>query len=53
VTVVVSSRARDEVLYCPGGEARDILKIRRKDLVKATAAKVATIVAAEGDRGRR
>jgi len=52
LTVVDRSLARDEVLYFPGGEARAILKIRGKDLVKATTAKVATIVATEGDRGR-
>jgi prolyl-tRNA editing enzyme YbaK/EbsC (Cys-tRNA(Pro) deacylase) len=43
-TVVDRSLARDDVLYFPGGEARAILKIRGKDLVKATGAKVASII---------
>jgi prolyl-tRNA editing enzyme YbaK/EbsC (Cys-tRNA(Pro) deacylase) len=34
---------RDAVLYFPGGEARAVLKVRGKDLVKATRAKVASI----------
>jgi prolyl-tRNA editing enzyme YbaK/EbsC (Cys-tRNA(Pro) deacylase) len=43
-TVVDRSLARDEVLYFSGGEARAVLKIRGKDLVRATGAKVASIV---------
>jgi prolyl-tRNA editing enzyme YbaK/EbsC (Cys-tRNA(Pro) deacylase) len=34
---------RDAVLYFPGGDVRAVLKIRGKDLVKATSAKVAAI----------
>jgi prolyl-tRNA editing enzyme YbaK/EbsC (Cys-tRNA(Pro) deacylase) len=49
-TVVHRSLARDEVLYLPGGEARAVLKIRGKDLVKATNAKVAAITAKERPR---
>jgi prolyl-tRNA editing enzyme YbaK/EbsC (Cys-tRNA(Pro) deacylase) len=45
--VVHRSMARERVLYFPGGEARAVLKIRGKDLVKATDAKVASIVAPE------
>jgi prolyl-tRNA editing enzyme YbaK/EbsC (Cys-tRNA(Pro) deacylase) len=52
-TVIDPSLAREDVLYFPGGEARAILKIRGKDLVKATGAKVASIVASEGDRANR
>ena len=52
-TIVDRSLAREDVLYFPGGEARAILKIRGKDLVKATSAKVASILASEGDRGTR
>ena len=37
------SLARDDVLYFAGGEARAVLKIRGKDLVRATRAKVARI----------
>jgi prolyl-tRNA editing enzyme YbaK/EbsC (Cys-tRNA(Pro) deacylase) len=42
--VVDRSLARERVLYFPGGEAQAVLKIRGKDLVKATGAKVASIV---------
>lgn len=45
--VVDRSMARERVLYFPGGEARAVLKIRGKDLVKATGAKVASIVATD------
>jgi prolyl-tRNA editing enzyme YbaK/EbsC (Cys-tRNA(Pro) deacylase) len=51
ITIVVDrSLARDDVLYFPGGEARAVLKIRGKDLVKATEAKVASIVATRPKR---
>jgi prolyl-tRNA editing enzyme YbaK/EbsC (Cys-tRNA(Pro) deacylase) len=42
---VILDRAlnRDRVLYFAGGEARSVLKIRGKDLVRATNAKVASI----------
>jgi prolyl-tRNA editing enzyme YbaK/EbsC (Cys-tRNA(Pro) deacylase) len=43
--VIDRSLDRDAVLYFPGGEARSVLKIRGKDLVKATRAKVASILA--------
>ena len=44
VTMVVDeSMARDDVLYFAGGEPRAILKIRGKDLIKATEAVVASI----------
>ena len=39
------SLARDDVLYFAGGEARAVLKIRGKDLVRAARAKVARIAA--------
>ena len=42
-TVVDESMARDDVLYFPAGEPRAILKIRGKDLIKATRAVVASI----------
>jgi prolyl-tRNA editing enzyme YbaK/EbsC (Cys-tRNA(Pro) deacylase) len=44
---IVIDRAldRDAVLYFPGGEARAVLKVRGKDLVRATAARVADIAA--------
>jgi Cys-tRNA(Pro)/Cys-tRNA(Cys) deacylase len=45
VVVVDRSLARDDVLYFPGGEARAVLKIRGRDLVTATGARVASIVA--------
>jgi prolyl-tRNA editing enzyme YbaK/EbsC (Cys-tRNA(Pro) deacylase) len=46
-TVVLDrSLARDSVLYFPGGEARSVLKIRGKDLARATNATVAVIVGA-------
>ncbi len=41
--VVDASMARDDVLYFPGGEPRAILKIRGKDLIRATEAIVASI----------
>jgi prolyl-tRNA editing enzyme YbaK/EbsC (Cys-tRNA(Pro) deacylase) len=41
--VLDRSLARDSVLYFPGGEARSVLKIRGKDLVRSTHAKVASI----------
>ena len=45
---------RDAVLYFPGGEVRSVLKIRGKDLVKASHAKVGAIsVPAEQPRRRR
>jgi prolyl-tRNA editing enzyme YbaK/EbsC (Cys-tRNA(Pro) deacylase) len=47
-TVIDRSLAREDVLYFPGGEARAVLKIRGKDLVKATQATVAAIVANDG-----
>jgi Ala-tRNA(Pro) deacylase len=52
-TVVDRSLAHQDVLYSPGGEARAILKIRGRDLVKATRAKVAAIVARGEAGGRR
>jgi prolyl-tRNA editing enzyme YbaK/EbsC (Cys-tRNA(Pro) deacylase) len=42
--VIDRSLDRDAVLYFSGGEARSVLKIRGKDLVKATRAKVASIL---------
>jgi prolyl-tRNA editing enzyme YbaK/EbsC (Cys-tRNA(Pro) deacylase) len=46
-TVVLDrALARDSVLYFPGGEARAVLKIRGKDLARATHAKVARIAGA-------
>jgi Ala-tRNA(Pro) deacylase len=44
---------RDAVLYFPGGEVRSVLKIRGKDLVRATGAKVAAITAPAGGPERR
>ncbi|MFN2589557.1 MAG: aminoacyl-tRNA deacylase [Actinomycetota bacterium] len=41
--VVDRSMNRDVVLYFPGGDARVVLKIRGKDLVRATSACVAAI----------
>ena len=41
--VLDHSLDRDAVLYFPGGEVRSVLKIRGKDLVKATGARVAAI----------
>jgi prolyl-tRNA editing enzyme YbaK/EbsC (Cys-tRNA(Pro) deacylase) len=52
-TVIDRSLARDDVLYFPGGEARAVLKIRGKDLVRATGAKVASIVEAQPGRSER
>jgi prolyl-tRNA editing enzyme YbaK/EbsC (Cys-tRNA(Pro) deacylase) len=49
--VVDRSLHRDDVLYFPGGEARAILKIRGKDLVKATRARVASILASQISKG--
>ena len=43
---------RDAVLYFPGGEVRSVLKIRGKDLVRATEAKVAAITASADARDR-
>jgi prolyl-tRNA editing enzyme YbaK/EbsC (Cys-tRNA(Pro) deacylase) len=44
---VILDRAlnRDRVLYFAGGEARSVLKIRGKDLARATNARVASIAA--------
>jgi prolyl-tRNA editing enzyme YbaK/EbsC (Cys-tRNA(Pro) deacylase) len=41
--VLDRSLYRDRVLYFPGGEARLILKVRGKDLARATSARVARI----------
>ena len=49
--VIDRSLDRDTVLYFPGGEARSVLKIRGKDLVKATRAKVASILATRRSKG--
>lgn len=49
--VVDRSLDRDAVLYFPGGEPRSILKIRGKDLVRATRAKVASILATQRGSG--
>lgn len=46
VVVVDRSFDRDAVLYFAGGEARAVLKIRGKDLVRATSARVAPILLA-------
>lgn len=35
---------RDDVLYFPGGEARAVLKVRGRDLVRATEARVCPVV---------
>jgi prolyl-tRNA editing enzyme YbaK/EbsC (Cys-tRNA(Pro) deacylase) len=44
VTVVVDRPLADqEVLYFPGGEPSSVLKIRARDLTKATGARVAPI----------
>jgi Cys-tRNA(Pro)/Cys-tRNA(Cys) deacylase len=43
--VMDRSLDRDTVLYFSGGEARSVLKIRGRDLVKAARAKVASILA--------
>jgi Ala-tRNA(Pro) deacylase len=45
--VIDRSMDRDEVLYFPGGEARSVLKIRGRDLVKATRAQVASILSGQ------
>ncbi len=45
--VVDRSLDRDAVLYFPGGEVRSVLKIRGSDLVKATRARVASILAGQ------
>jgi Cys-tRNA(Pro)/Cys-tRNA(Cys) deacylase len=42
-TIVDRSLDRDRVLYFAGGEVRSVLKIRGKDLVRATGATVAPI----------
>ena len=44
VLVLDDSLDRDEVLYFAGGEVRAVLKIRGKDLARATNARVAPIV---------
>lgn len=44
------SLARPDVLYFPGGEVRSVLKVRGSDLVRATAATVAPLVAPPGGR---
>jgi prolyl-tRNA editing enzyme YbaK/EbsC (Cys-tRNA(Pro) deacylase) len=49
--VVDRSLDRDTVLYFPGGEARSVLKIRGKDLIKATRARVASILAKRASQG--
>jgi prolyl-tRNA editing enzyme YbaK/EbsC (Cys-tRNA(Pro) deacylase) len=49
--VVDRSLDRDEVLYFPGGEARSVLKIRGRDLVEATRARVASILAGQTTKG--
>ncbi len=41
--VVDRSLAQDEVMYFPGGEARAVLKIRGKDLVRTLGAKVGSV----------
>jgi prolyl-tRNA editing enzyme YbaK/EbsC (Cys-tRNA(Pro) deacylase) len=46
VVVLDDSLDRDEVLYFTGGEVRAVLKIRGKDLARATQARVAPIVQA-------
>ncbi len=47
VAAVVPAGTRDAVLYFPGGEVRSVLKIRGSDLVKATRARVASILAGQ------
>lgn len=47
-TILDRTLDRDVVLYFAGGEARSVLKIRGKDLVKATGAKVASITVRAG-----
>ena len=44
--VIDTSLDRDEVLYFIGGESRSVLKIRGKDLARATKARVAPILSA-------
>jgi prolyl-tRNA editing enzyme YbaK/EbsC (Cys-tRNA(Pro) deacylase) len=51
--VVDRSLDRDDVLYFPGGEARSVLKIRGRDLVLATDARVASIVSEHRPEERR
>ena len=53
VVVIDPSLDRDEVLYFAGGEVRALLKIRGKDLVRATRARVAPIVVPGPDSTRR
>jgi prolyl-tRNA editing enzyme YbaK/EbsC (Cys-tRNA(Pro) deacylase) len=48
MVILDRSLDRDAVLYFPGGEARAVLKIRGKDLVRATEAKVASIAVPSG-----
>lgn len=45
--VVDRSLHKDSVLYFSGGEARSVLKIRGKDLVKAAGAQVASILSGD------
>ena len=42
-SVVDRALAQDEVMYFPGGEARAVLKIRGKDLVRSIGAKVGSV----------
>jgi prolyl-tRNA editing enzyme YbaK/EbsC (Cys-tRNA(Pro) deacylase) len=49
--VVDRSLDRDTVLYFSGGEARSVLKIRGRDLVRAARAKVASILARGNSAG--
>ena len=48
MVVLDDSLDRDDVLYFAGGEVRAVLKIRGKDLVRATKARVAPIVHPRG-----
>jgi prolyl-tRNA editing enzyme YbaK/EbsC (Cys-tRNA(Pro) deacylase) len=42
--VIDPSLDRDDVVYFPGGEVRAVLKVRGRDLVRATGARVCPIV---------
>ena len=53
VVLVDRSLDRDDVLYFAGGEVRVVLKIRGKDLVRATRALVASISGPGPDSRRR
>jgi prolyl-tRNA editing enzyme YbaK/EbsC (Cys-tRNA(Pro) deacylase) len=53
IVVVDRSLDRDDVLYFVGGEVRSVLKIRGKDLVRATRARVASILLSGPTRSRR